>query len=110
MLTITLQEVLSKMREVDHKKQPIPFSIQAVKADKRRGRYGEILSLTGCIKRSSTIDKAAMKREDSLKKINASETLKEKSSTINIYQVETKRVIKIHVRLITAFNDLKVIY
>jgi hypothetical protein len=107
---IQLVQVMKSMRAVNSWNKPIPFSIQYVKADRRRHSAGEIVTITNAIKRKSTASVAAEKHKDRLAIIDKTDQGTELGSIVNVYDQDRKKIMPIHVRLITAFNDERVIY
>lgn len=108
---ISLLHAMNVIRSVDVNGKPIPFSIQFVKADRRRKAAGEVVTYRGCTKSNAHRKSAADKHAERLFAITSKKDPHHNiHGTINITHPETKKILKLHIRLITALNDQRVIY
>lgn len=95
--TITLAEVLYRIGRGER------FSINFVKADRRKGTGGEIVRMENCI--SNHARKRGKKRGDGMELVDLDRDPNHyQNSTRNIYSLKDKKIFKVHIRLITRFN------
>lgn len=96
------------MDRLDHRKQPIPFNVSFVTADRKRNSGGEIKSISGGIlsKHNKSLP-IHMRRVDggggSIKPAS------HENATRNI-QDPSGSIVKMHIRLLISFNGLNVIW
>ena len=111
MAATALIDVLKTMRTTDHTGQPVPFSIKYVMADRRRNNAGRFSSLTNCIVKNLPKQSTRAKHQERLNEITKNKNPNHLThGTINIYHNPTGRTKKVHIRLITHFNEQRIRY
>lgn len=105
---IELQQALTEMERKDRKGNALPFTIEFVTADLNRDKGGEIKTLTNAV----LVTPAHWRK----KRMSTGATRQEKKAgpnhfdnmTRNIRQLNDTAIVKIHIWLITKFNNEKV--
>ena len=109
---ISTKEAMRLMRGVGSDGKPVLFDLQFVKADRRRREKGsDIVELQNVMirgMRRQTVAKAHFEKLDELK--NKKDPHHDVNKTVNVYEPARDRMTKVHVRLITGFNNTRVVY
>lgn len=103
---ITLQEAL---RILDSGAR---FDVSFVKADKKRGTGGGIETLLGCTKHTAkkhVTDNNVGNIETQPHTYKAFAPRHFANSTRNLFVLNTRRIVKVHIRLLTRLNGKKII-
>ena len=109
--TIFLKDALKKMEERDEKGLLIPFSIRLYKANRKTKQAGKLLYLENCVlsklarytplkyRYRALALKGSSKRQNHLE-----------NSTRNVLLLNSQELVKIHIRLLTHFNGMAIIW
>jgi hypothetical protein len=107
---IELAEVLKQMDKKDRKGNAIPFKVEFITADLQRNTGGEVRSLTNAV----MVTPSFWRKK---KKVMVHTTLTPKKGqnhyenmTRNIRQLNDTATVKIHIWLITKFNNENVVW
>lgn len=109
---ILFSKMMESIRQLDERDQPVPFDIQFITYDKKRKTGGDIMEIKGAV--MSGVHKPSA-REKHLQRMQVVKGMVKdphhyEHDTINVKVKGSDQTRKIHVRLITAFNDTRVIY
>lgn len=110
MATMTLQQALKEMEQLDERARPRPFSVEYVTCDLNRDTGGEIVYLNNVIltkhvdlwqgkRRTQRQRRAAKGKKSSL----------EENGTRNFYHTISGQIRQAHIRLITKYNNYEII-
>jgi hypothetical protein len=103
-------EIIRLRDALDLMEKPTPFSIAFVTADKKRKTGGNLIRMENCLQSGYLSGKDPEERKD----VEPSATTKNPNhsynGTRNIFVKGATRLTKIHIRLITQFNNKKVVY
>lgn len=101
---ITLADALQVMRQIDRSGQPVPFSISFVTWNRREETGGEL----------KHIHKATLIAKERGKVLKPSTVARRpqhwKNATVNIRQLGSDRITKVHRDLITQVNGKKIVW
>jgi len=105
---IRLNDALKLMDRLDHNGQPIPFSILALSADRKRHTGGKWIELNGCIlaKHNSNLPLHARRVDGGGGSRKPSHY---ENATRNI-QSPDGSITKVHIRLIKKFNGQTILW
>lgn len=105
---LRLKDALKLMDRLDHRGQPIPFSVEFITANRTKDSGGEVYSLTGCIlsKHNKQLP-LHMRRVDGFG--GSKKPASYENATRNI-QSPDGAIRKVHIRLIKKFNDQTIIW
>ncbi len=100
------------MRTPDAKGNAVPFSIEFVKADRKRKTAGELVRMENVIQSGIRPSTKATRHKERLKEIVTGKKNPNhyEHSTINLYNPVTQKITKVHTRLVTKLNEQPVIY
>ncbi|MFN3802866.1 hypothetical protein [Belliella pelovolcani] len=106
--TMQLKDALRLMDRLDHKSIPVPFSVTFYTADRRRGTGGEKKTISGAI--LSKHNKFLPQHVRRVDGFGGSRKARHYENATRNIQSPDGEIIKVHIRLITAFNNSKVIW
>lgn len=105
---LPLKDVLKLMDRLDHKSQPVPFSVLYVTADRKRKTGGQFIQTDGAIlSKHNKLLPAHVRRVDGFG--GSKKPASYENATRNI-QAPDGSITSIHIRLIKAFNGHPVIW
>jgi hypothetical protein len=103
---ISFAHLMAAIRATNHKGEGIPFSISFITADKRRNTGGELFTIPNAVFLPNYLNASKEIRRLAMPK----SPKHYQHSTLNLFNLDTLRIVKIHPRLILFFNSQKVIY
>lgn len=96
------------MDRLDHRGNPIPFSLECITADRKRDTGGDILNLKGCIlSKHNKLLPLHMRRVDGFG--GSKKPASYENQTRNVQQPDGS-ILTVHIRLIKKFNDQLIIW
>lgn len=103
---ILLSTALDQMKNTDHRRKPVPFSLTFCTADEGKGTGGEIITLRKAVlgkllKTAPLADKIRDTKSDQLPEKKANATKK-------IFDLEAERYYTVHIRLMWQFNGQEI--
>jgi hypothetical protein len=105
---IKLRDALKLMECKDKKKTPVPFSIEFVTANRKKGTGGIITKKTGCI--LAKFNKKLPQYVRNADGGGKSHQPKHHSNQTRNIQLPEEGIVKVRIRLITQFNEMEIIW
>lgn len=105
---ISLKDALKLMDRLDHKGKPIPFTITFVTANRKKNTGGKKLQIDGAIlSKHNKLLPLHIRRVDGF---GGSKHPKSHENATRNIQAPDGAITKVHIRLITSFNQFKIIW
>jgi hypothetical protein len=107
---IELGQVLEQMHKKDRRGNAIPFSVEFVTADMHRGTGGDIKQVKNAVMVTPNRFRNHSKKTISTAVNNKKGQNHYANMTRNIRQLNDTAIVKLHIWLITKFNDEQVVW
>jgi hypothetical protein len=105
---ILLRDALRMMDRLNHKGEPIPFSLSFVTANRRKDTGGKIKEIKGAI--LSKHNKALPQHVRTVDGFGGSKKPSHYENSTRNIQAPDSSITKVHIRLILTFNGQKIIW
>ena len=105
---IKLADALKMMEYVDKHGKPVPFSVEFITANRKTNTGGEIIKKEGCI--LAKFNKKLPQHVRNADGGGKSHQPKHYQNQTRNIQLPEEGIVKIHIRLITQFNSMDIIW
>ena len=108
-MVIQLNDALKQMEARDERRRPVPFSVEFCTCDEERGTGGELIRLDNVVLARDR-DSRPKRQTGATIPTPAKEASEWENATRNFYILDNEQIRKAHIRLITLFNNMEVVY